>query len=669
VFDTILIANRGEIAVRIIRTCRRMGIRAVAVYSDADHRSPYVRLADEAVHIGGARAHESYLDQRKIIDAALESGAQAVHPGYGFLSENAGFARLIADAGLVFVGPPAVAIAMLGDKIASKLHAIRAGVPVVPGHHDPIADLDEAVIVAQRVGFPLLLKPAAGGGGRGMRIVRSVDELPGMLAACRDETRKAFGDDRIFIERYVLRPRHIEVQVLADAHGNVVHLGERECSIQRRHQKVIEETPSPAVDSRLRAEMGRVSCSLAREVGYVSAGTVEFILDEDHRFYFLEMNTRLQVEHPVTELVTGLDLVELQLRIASGERLPFSQDDVSATGWAIEARICAENPARGFLPTTGMVTRYAEPRDNHVRIDSGIDTGSVITVHYDSLLAKVSAWGVSRADAQRLLARALNGCHIEGLVTNVDFANAIVNHPAFIRGELSTDFIEEHFERGVSRTPASRGHLHRLVIAVALVYHNRNRLVTESLKPMSPHVGSTPGLQRTSEYVVRSGEDVLHVTLDAVGASHWSVRVDDTTYEVLTPEFEFYRRRLKLEIDGVSHMFRLQYEGSHLRAHFAGIVGIYEVYTPREWQLNDYMVRQRTAAEENVLRCPMPGLITAVYVDEGAEVQWGQELLRVESMKMESGIASPCAGRVERVLVKPGSAVETDQILVTFANP
>jgi propionyl-CoA carboxylase alpha chain len=670
VFDTILIANRGEIAVRIIRTCRRMGIRTVAVYSDADRRSPYVRMADEARCIGGAKAHASYLDQRKILDAALESRAQAIHPGYGFLSENAAFARSTAEAGLVFVGPPARAIAVLGDKIASKLHAIRAGVPVVPGHHEPLADLDEALAVAQHVGYPILLKPAAGGGGRGMRIVRSPDELPGMLAACREETRKAFADDRIFVERYVERPRHVEIQVLADAHGNVVHLGERECSIQRRHQKVIEETPSPAIDAHVRAEMGRVSCALAREVGYTNAGTLEFILNEDHDFYFLEMNTRLQVEHPVTELVTGLDLVELQLRIASGERLPFSQDEVTPQGWAIEARICAEDPRRAFMPTTGMVTRYAEPRDAHVRVDSGIETGSVITIHYDSLLAKVSAWGATRTEAQQRLGRALNGCHIEGLTTNVDFVNAIVNHPAFIQGELSTEFIDEHFEHGVSRTPPPRTSLHHAVSAVVLVYHNRNRLVTESLRPMSPHVGSMPGVPRSSEYVVRSGEDVLHVTLDgAPGSSRWSVRVDGTAYEIVTPEFEFYRRRLKLRIDGVSHMFRLQYEGSHLRAHFRGIVGIYEVYTPREWELNQHMVRQRPTVEEHVLRCPMPGLVTAIYVGEGEDVQAGQELVRVESMKMESGISSPRAARVERILVQPGSAVQTDEILLTFASP
>jgi len=667
-FAKILIANRGEIAVRVIRTCRRLGIGTVAVYSEADHRSPYVQLADEAVFLGPAPAQDSYLDKSKVLEAALRQGCQALHPGYGFLSENADFARMVTDAGVVFVGPPSSAIATLGDKIASKALAIRAGVPVVPGHHAPLADLDEVLAVAEKIDFPVLLKPAAGGGGRGMRIVRRPEDLASAFSASREETRKGFADDRIFMERFITRPRHIEFQILADSFGNVVHLGERECSIQRRYQKVIEETPSPAVNSALREKMGEVACALAREVGYTNAGTVEFILGSDRSFYFLEMNTRLQVEHPITELVTSLDLVELQLRIAAGEQLPIRQQDVSVRGWAMEARICAEDPARGFLPTTGLVTRYAEPRDTHTRVDSGIDTGSLITIYYDSLLAKVAAWGSDRGEAQRRLVRSLNGYHIEGLTTNLDFASAVVNHPDFLRGELTTDFIDEHFAEGVSKAPPATEDLHCMVIAAVLVYHNRWALTRESLKPMMSQVGGTEAPRRKQSYVVRAHPDHFTVELDGDPENHrWSMRVDERTYEVVTPEFEFYRRRLNLKIDGVSHMFRLQYEGSHIRAFFSGVARIFEVYKPHEWELTRYMLRERKEAREDSLKCPMPGMITAVCVSEGDHVQRGQELVRMESMKMETGIASPRDGKVEKILVAPGAIVETDDVLITFA--
>jgi len=667
-FEKILIANRGEIAVRIIRTCKRLGIGTVAVRSEADHRSPYVQLADEVVFLGGARAQDSYLDKNKVLEAALRKGCQALHPGYGFLSENADFARMVAEAGLVFVGPPPSAIATLGDKIASKALAIRARVPVVPGHHEPLADLDEALAVSEEVGFPVLLKPAAGGGGRGMRIVRSRGDLASAFSACREETRKGFADDRIFVERFISKPRHVEVQILADSFGNVIHLGERECSIQRRYQKVIEETPSPALDPASRERMGQVACAIAREADYTNAGTVEFLLDADRSFYFLEMNTRLQVEHPITELVTSLDLVELQLRVAAGEPLPIRQQDVSLRGWAMEARVCAEDPGRGFLPTTGLITRYAEPHDTHTRVDSGVGAGSLITIYYDSLLAKVAAWGSDRGEARRQLMRALNGYHIEGLTTNLDFAGAVVNHPAFMRGELATDFIDEHFMDGVSKAPPAIEDLHCMVIASVLVYHNRWALTRESLKPMMPHVGAGPPPRRKQRYVVRAHPDDFAVELDGDPESHrWSVRVDERTYEVVTPEFEFYRRRLNLKIDGASHMFRLQYEGSHIRAFFSGIARIFEVYKPHEWELACYMLRERRVVLENTLKCPMPGMITAVWVREGEHVRRGQELVRMESMKMETDIASPRDGKVEEILVVPGANVETEDVLITFA--
>ena len=487
--------------------------------------SAYVRQADESAFIGPAPAKGSFLRAEKIIAAALRHECDAVHPGYGFLSENADFAQRVADAGLVFVGPPVAAIARLGDKTASKELALNIGVPVVPGHHEALRDIETATAVAEEVGFPLLLKPAAGGGGRGMRIVSSREELPAALKACMEETRKSFADDRIFIERYVARPRHIEFQIMADKFGNVIHLGERECSIQRRYQKVIEEAPSPAMTKELREQMGLTACRLAEAAGYSNAGTVEFILDADKNFYFLEMNTRLQVEHPITEMVTqapdpdtgilkNLDLVELQLRVAAGEPLPLRQEDVVIQGWAIEARICAEDPYRGFLPTTGMITRYAVTKVKNVRVDTGIEAGSSITIHYDSLLAKVCAWGNDRNQAMEALVRALNGYHIEGITTNVDFANAVINHPAFISGDLSTDFIEEHFQDGVSKAEPSMEHEHQMVMAAVLVFHSRRVLVRDSLKPMSALVGSAPVRAMEHHYMVRVNKNVFRVKLD-----------------------------------------------------------------------------------------------------------------------------------------------------------
>ncbi len=668
-FNKILIANRGEIAIRIIHTCKRMGIKTVAVYAEVDARSPYVQEADEAAFIGAAQAKESFLNPRKIIAVALRHGAQAIHPGYGFLSENPEFAQMTIDAGLTFIGPPPSAIAKLGNKTASKALAIDIGAPVTPGNPQPFTDPKIAAGFAEEIGYPILLKPAAGGGGRGMRIVESPEELPGALEQCMDETRKAFGDDHIFMERFITRPRHIEFQVLADQYGSVIHLGERECSVQRRYQKVIEESPSMAITPDLRERMGETACKLAQAAGYVNAGTVEFILDQDKNYYFLEMNTRLQVEHPVTELVTGLDMVELQLRIADGEPLPYKQYDISLKGWAIEARICAEDPYRGFLPTTGMITRYAMPRGDQIRVDSGIDAGSLVTIYYDSLLAKVCAWGETRGKAINTLIKALNGYHIEGVLTNVDFTNAVLNHPAFQQGELSTNFIDEYFEDGESKVLPPQEQLHFMVIAVALVFHSRRTLVRDSLKPMRPLVGSTQDTAAHTNYMVRVGEQVFHVDLAGDFVSReWEIQVDGRAYAVVTPDFEYYRRRLQLKINGVQNMFRLQYQQNHIRCFFCGTVRTFEIYTTTEWRLAHYMKRESVRALENVLRCPMPGLVTAICVEKGAQVRRGQELIRMESMKMESGVGSPCDAEVESVLVAPGQAVDTDEPLITFVR-
>jgi propionyl-CoA carboxylase alpha chain len=666
-FDKILIANRGEIAVRIGRTCRRLGIGTVAVYSDADSRSLHVQTADEAVHIGPAPAQQSYLDADKIVAAALAAGCRAVHPGYGFLSENAAFARRVAADGLVFIGPPAAAIETMGDKIASKALAAAAGVPVIPGHTEALKDEKEALAAAAEVGYPVLLKPAAGGGGKGMRIVRAPAEMKAALAASRQETRKAFGDERIFIERYIDEPRHVEIQVLADNQGNVLHLGERECSIQRRYQKIIEESPSPAVSASLRRRMGQSACDLARQAGYASAGTVEFVLDARGDFYFLEMNTRLQVEHPVTELVTGLDIVEHQLRIAAGQPLGFGQDDVVFNGWAMEARICAEDPERGFIPATGMITRYAEPRGGAIRVDSGVQIGSGIGVYYDSLLAKVICHGRDREQARTRLVEALNGYHIEGVVTNIDFANSILSHPAFSAAKLTTAFIERHFENSRPTTPPDRRAFELAALTAALIYHVRMVAVQDSLRPMVSRIGGEKSVARQHRYAVRSENEVLDVRLEGLTAGrHWTIRVGDNAYAVETPEFEFYRRRLNLTIDGRVHRFRLRLEHSFIFVAFSGITRLFEIYTPREWELMRHMPARSERPADNLLVCPMPGLVVAVPVKPGDRVFRGQTLAVLESMKMESDVASPVDGVVAEVNGTVGQTVEAGDVLVRF---
>ena len=666
-FAKILIANRGEIALRVIQTCRRLGIRTVAVYSEADSRSRHVLEADESVSIGPARAGDSYLVKEKIIAAALDHQCQAIHPGYGFLSENAGFAEQVVQSGLAFIGPPASAIALLGDKIASKTLAVQCGIPVVPGPQQPLSDPEELLALAEDLGFPVLLKPAAGGGGKGMRVAHSREELVEALRLAREETRKAFGDDRIFLERFITDPRHIEMQILADQQGNVVYLGERECSIQRRYQKILEESPSPALDDSRRRELGEMSCRLARSAGYTNAGTVEFIFDGDGRFYYLEMNTRLQVEHPVTEMITGLDLVELQLRIAAGEPLPFTQEEVQRRGWAMEARICAEDPARGFLPATGLITRYALPRGKNIRVDSGIGAGTFISPFYDSLLAKVITWGETRQEAIQTLIRALNIYHIEGITTNIDFVNAVLNHPAYQEGALSTRFIDRHFQEGQVDVPPPMQQLQYMVMAANLVHHNRQNVVRDSLKPLGPQVGVTHAPKAFHDYVVKTDNEVFQVRLEGdPTARRWDIQVDGRSFEVITPEFEYYRRRLKLKIDGGYHYFRLQYRGNYIGAAFCGITRILEIYSPREWAMARYMPKPRQEEIARALVCPMPGLVVDIRVKKDDRVFRGQDLVSIESMKMESYVASPCDGVVAEVKVQPGQAVESGDILVTF---
>ena len=669
-FEKILIANRGEIAVRVIRTCKRLGVTTVAVYSDADSRSLHRQMADEAVHIGDSPASDSYLDPDKIISAARSAGCRAIHPGYGFLSENSGFAGAVEAAGLKFIGPSADAIALMGDKIASKEVAVKAGVPVIPGHVDALkGDEEETLSIASSIGYPVLLKPAAGGGGKGMRIVERPEDMADALAASRQETRKAFGDSRIFMERYIKRPRHVEIQVMADSHGNVIHLGERECSVQRRYQKVIEESPSPGVDPELRERMGKAACDLARQAGYVNAGTVEFVMDAQGGFYFLEMNTRLQVEHPVTEMVTGMDLVELQLRIAAGEPLPFDQDTIVFKGWAMEARICAEDPARGFMPATGMITRYAEPRSHNVRVDSGVGAGSKLGVFYDSMLAKIICFGKDREAARTGLVEALNGYHIEGIITNVDFANSVVCHPAFVQCELDTDFIERHFPGGVPSHPDDEEALKLSAAAATLIYHVRAMVVREAIKPMVSRIGTSKDTEGVHRYFIRSGTNEYEVNLEKLPEDRcWAVHVNGEKLSVQTPEFEFYRRRLKLTIDGHDHRFRLRDEQSFLRIAFCGLTRVFEVYNPEEWALIGHMPRATEAPVSNELQCPMPGLVVDVLVKKGDRVYRGQNLFVLESMKMETGVASKIDGVIQDVLVSTGQAVEAGDAMVRFSE-
>ncbi len=668
-FEKILIANRGEIAVRIIRTCKALGIRSVAVYSEPDFRGIHVTEADEAVLLGGARPVESYLDMDKIIAAALQTGCQAIHPGYGFLSENAEFAEKTTAAGLVFIGPPAKVIAAMGDKIAAKRLAGKAGVPIVPGIIEPVATYAEAVAAAASVGYPVLLKPAAGGGGKGMRAVECPEEMASALALCQQETQKSFGDSRIFVERYIKKPRHIEIQILADQHGNVIHLGERECSIQRRYQKIIEESPSCALDPGLRATMGALACALGKTAGYVNAGTVEFILDERGDFFFLEMNTRLQVEHPVTELVNDLDLVEQQLRIAFGHKLPLTQEQVALSGWAMEVRVCAEDPKRGFAPSVGLITRYAAPRGKNIRVDSGVDAGSTVSVYYDPMLAKVITWGETREEARSRMVQALNGYHLEGISTNIDFANQVLTHPVFVRGELSTDFIPTHLFDPEGKSVVLPEVLHSMAIATTLIYHLRENLLQDSLRPLKSRVGAAVTARTSYEYMTKHEDHTFHIRLEKSGGEfHWQVLVNNVVYHVITPQMEFYRRRLKLNINGRDVYFRLKYSGNFIEAAHCGVCGTFEIYNPREWRLAAFMPLPVERSGGNMLDCPMPGLVVAVKVKEGERVFRGQELVILESMKMESAVSALRDGVIASVCVKAGDAVETGTVLVRFQN-
>ncbi|MEH6653323.1 MAG: propionyl-CoA carboxylase alpha chain [Loktanella salsilacus] len=663
-FKKILIANRGEIACRVIKTARRMGIATVAVYSDADRNALHVKMADEAVHIGPSPANQSYIVIDKIMDAVRQTGAEAVHPGYGFLSENPKFAQALQAAGVAFIGPPVGAIEAMGDKITSKKLAQEAGVSTVPGHMGLIADADEAIKIAGEIGYPVMIKASAGGGGKGMRIAWKEDEVREGFQSSKNEAANSFGDDRIFIEKFVTQPRHIEIQVLADGHGNAVYLHERECSIQRRNQKVIEEAPSPFLDEETRAAMGAQSVALAQSVGYTSAGTVEFIVDGDRNFYFLEMNTRLQVEHPVTELITGIDLVEQMIRVAAGEKLAFGQSDLKINGWAIESRLYAEDPYRGFLPSIGRLTRYRPPVEEAtdayaVRNDTGVFEGGEISMFYDPMIAKLCTWAPTRSEAIDHMRLALDGFELEGIGHNLPFLAAVMDHPKFTSGNMTTAFIEEEFPDGFDGVALGGDTLVRIAAAVTAMHRISEIRRTRITGRMNNHertVGTDWNVAvqgQSFDAVVKADRAGADVT---IGAQTLRVESDWLPGQPL----------VRLSVDGTPLVlkaaripggYRVRHRGADLKVH---------VRTPRQAELAGLMLEKVPADTSKLLLCPMPGLIVKVDVAVGDEVQEGQTLCTVEAMKMENILRAERRGVVSKVNASAGDSLAVDDVIMEF---
>ena len=662
-FRRLLIANRGEIACRIARTARRMGLHVVAVHSEADAGAAHVRAADESVCIGPARAQASYLDIDALIDAARRTGAEAVHPGYGFLSENAGFAERVSGAGLAFVGPPADAIRAMGSKSAAKKIAADADVPLVPGYHEPGATPERLADAAAEIGYPVLVKASAGGGGRGMRIVERAEDLAGALAAAEREAAAAFGDGALLLERYIARPRHVEVQVLADAHGEVLHLLDRDCSIQRRHQKVIEEAPAPGLSDLLRAEMGEAAVRLARAIGYAGAGTVEFLVDEESAFHFIEMNTRLQVEHPVTEMVTGLDLVEWQLRIAAGEPLAFSQDDIAAAGHAVEARLYAEDPTRGFLPQTGRLAHLAFPEGRPgLRIDSGVETGDEITPFYDPMIAKLVAWGEDRERARLTLADALADTRIAGLNTNLFFLEALLRHSAFAQGELDTHFIEMHDAAAIESPTGDLAAIRALAAAAILEdragrLRSRQQVASDRFSPWGRGgAWRLNGEGRDRLDLNDNGETVTY----EVSYTGGGYRLEDGERAVsVSGVARGTDGGLTAEIDGRRQSGAVIADGSRLTVFLDG--------ARREILLEEPGAAAMSAEiGGGRLTSPMPGTVVRVLVEAGQTVTRDTPLIVLEAMKMEHTIAAPADGTVESLPFAVGDRVEEGVELVGF---
>jgi propionyl-CoA carboxylase alpha chain len=658
-FSKILIANRGEIACRVIRTAKRMGIATVAVYSDADARAPHVRQADEAVRLGPAPANESYLKAELLLLACKETGAEAVHPGYGFLSERESFARLLADHDIAFIGPPPKAIAAMGDKIESKKLAQGAGVSVVPGFIGEINNTAHAVEIANSITYPVMMKASAGGGGKGMRLAYSEKDVRETFESVRREGLASFGDDRVFIEKFVESPRHIEIQLLGDQHGNMVYLGERECSVQRRHQKVVEEAPSPFVTPEMRKAMGEQAVALAQAVGYFSAGTVEFIAGADRSFYFLEMNTRLQVEHPVTECVTGLDLVEQMIRVAAGEKLAFGQDDVKLNGWAIENRVYAEDPYRGFLPSTGRLVHYRPPEASQddgglTRIDDGVFEGGEVSMFYDPMIAKLVTWAPTREAAVDRQIGALDSFVIDGISHNIDFLSALMQHPRFRAGELTTGFIAEEYPDGFQGAPTDPD-LERKLAAIAGILSSD---AAGRAFRIEGQLG-TP-LRAPTEWVVRIGDRSYPVSVATE-----SVATDD---EELAVDVSFVpgQRLVHARVEGEYLSVGVERRTAGWRLTTRGAQHDVRVLTPGTALLAEHMIEKVPPDLSKYLLCPMPGLLTALHVKAGDRVEAGQPLAVVEAMKMENILRAEKGGTVASVLAKPGDSLAVDQVILEF---
>ncbi|WP_027172869.1 acetyl/propionyl/methylcrotonyl-CoA carboxylase subunit alpha [Methylobacterium sp. 10] len=666
-FEKILIANRGEIACRIIKTARRMGIKTVAVYSDADRDAVHVAMADEAVHIGPAPAAQSYLIIDKIIEACKQTGAQAVHPGYGFLSEREAFPRALAEAGIVFIGPNPGAIAAMGDKIESKKAASAANVSTVPGFLGVIESPEHAVTIADEIGYPVMIKASAGGGGKGMRIAFSSNEVAEGFARAKSEAASSFGDDRVFVEKFITDPRHIEIQVIGDKHGNVIYLGERECSIQRRNQKVIEEAPSPLLDEATRKKMGEQAVALAKAVSYDSAGTVEFVAGQDKSFYFLEMNTRLQVEHPVTEMITGLDLVEMMIRSAYGEALPLTQDQVKLNGWAVESRVYAEDPTRNFLPSIGRLTTYQPPEEGPfgnaiVRNDTGVEEGGEIAIHYDPMIAKLVTWAPTRAEAIESQGEALDSFAIDGIRHNIPFLSALMAHPRWRSGNISTGFIAEEFPEGFV-APEPKGEIaQRMAAAAAAIDHKLNT----RKRGISGQMRDPALLHFERDRVVILAGQSYPVTVDDLGdqlvvtaedGKTWTVESDWRPGEPVWSG-EIGGARVAIQVRGLLNGVALQHGGAAAEAR---------VFTRREAELAALMPVKENAGSGKQVLCPMPGLVKAILVKEGQEVKNGEPLAIVEAMKMENVLRAERDGTISKIAAKEGDSLAVDAVIIEFA--
>ena len=666
-FKTILIANRGEIACRIIKTARRMGIRTVAVYSEADKDALHVEMADEAVAIGPPAAAESYLAIDKIVAACLKTGAEAVHPGYGFLSERAAFAHALAEANIVFIGPNPKAIEAMGDKIESKKFANAAKVSTVPGYLGAIESPERAAEIADEIGYPVMIKASAGGGGKGMRIAHSRNEVAEGFARARSEAKSSFGDDRVFVEKFIVNPRHVEIQVLGDKHGNVIYLGERECSIQRRNQKVIEEAPSPLLDEATRRKMGEQAVALAKAVQYDSAGTVEFVAGQDRSFYFLEMNTRLQVEHPVTELVTGVDLVEEMIRSAAGEPLRLRQADVKLAGWAVESRVYAEDPTRGFLPSTGRLTRYRPPTEGThdgvtVRNDTGVFEGGEISIHYDPMIAKLVTHAPDRLGAIDAQATALDAFVIDGIRHNIPFLSALMQHPRWREGRLSTGFIAEEFPDGFHPLAAVGETERRLVVAAALIDHTLN----QRKRHISGQLRGPEQVRFELNRVVALGNRRVELEIEPRHAGVAILFADGRKVEVHSdwkPGDPLWRGA----VDGVDIAVQARPILNGYALSHAGVAVNARVYTRREAQLAALMLEHKSADGSRFLLCPMPGLVKAIAVKVGQQVKAGEQLCIVEAMKMENVLNAERDATVKAILAKEGDSLAVDAVIMEFA--